>query len=159
MKGLLKKKALAVAAAAILAYGCSDSWYQLMLIQGQSMYPSYHNLQFVILEKRFGDLKAGEVVAFRCEGLDALLVKRVVAVPGDTVRIADGILYVNGVADAGTQHRGDIAYPGIVQETLTLSDGMYFVLGDNFSCSRDSRYEEVGCVSYSSIVGRVHPQK
>ena len=56
------------------------------------MYPSYHAYQMVILDKRQQDFKRGDVIAFTCEGFSALLVKRIAAVPNDTVEIVGGRL-------------------------------------------------------------------
>lgn len=59
------------------------------------MEPAYHNMQMVILEKNRTDYTYGDVIAFQCGTLNALLVKRIVACPGDRVVIREGCLYVN----------------------------------------------------------------
>lgn len=152
---------------ALLALIGAASWYvsayfaQLMIIQGQSMSPSYHGWQPVILCKRFKGLEAGDVVAFECGALDALLVKRIVGVPGDRVQIRGGVLYVNGRPDARALPngpRGGIPYPGIAEDEIKLSEDEYFVMGDNYAHSKDSRHREIGCVRERDIVGRVLPQ-
>lgn len=63
------------------------------------MEPSYHAYQIVILDKRYRDFQRGDVIAFTCEDFPALLVKRIAAVPNDTVEIVDGCLYVNHKLD------------------------------------------------------------
>ena len=141
----------------IAAYYISTYQYQLMIIQGQSMHPTYHNLQIVILDKRDKDFQAGDVIAFRCGALQAILVKRIVAVPGDTVHIMDGTLYVNGQSDAEVLYKECLTYAGIAENKLTLSKDEYFVLGDQPESSKDSRYTEIGCVKESSIAGKVLP--
>ena len=78
-----------VAIVILLAFLCSRYWFQLMLIQGESMAPTYHNLQLVVLDKRGEAYEPGEVIAFSCDGLNAVLVKRVVAGPGDTAQIVE----------------------------------------------------------------------
>lgn len=140
---------------ALSAYIVSTFYFQLMVIQGESMYPAYHNFQPVIVDKHTRDFLAGDVIAFQCETVGALLVKRIAAVPGDTVLIRDGILYVNGLPDAGTWAGGNISYAGIAENPVTLSEDEFFVLGDNHERSRDSRYEDIGCVKCSSIIGEV----
>lgn len=152
------KKAVLLAAAAVAAYSCSTNWYQLMLVHGSSMYPAYRDMQPVVLEKQFGSLHAGEVAAFWCEGLHALLVKRVAAVPGDTVQVSGGYLYVNGQRCKG-QAGKKISYAGIASVPLTLAEGEYFMLGDNYGSSKDSRHKEVGCAKQKDIVGRVLPAR
>ena len=119
------------------------------------MEPSFHNFQLVILEKDFEEIAAGDVVACKSEALQAVLVKRVVAVPGDTVQIRDGKLYVNEQPSPGQIPERIIAYPGIAAEPLTLGAGEYFLLGDNYEQSKDSRYEEINVINKNDIIGRV----
>lgn len=140
---------------AMAAYIISSFYCQFMIIQGESMYPSYQNLQLVLLNKHTKDLQAGDVIAFRCDTAKALLVKRIAAVPGDTVLIRKGILYVNGRPNTGIWAKGNISYAGIAKYPVMLSDQEYFVLGDNITYSKDSRYKEIGCVKSDSVVGKV----
>ena len=130
--------------------------FQLMLIQGESMYPTYRNCQIVVLDKKPVNLEIGDVIAFRCEYLDSFLVKRIVAGAGDIVQIKGGALYVNDIAYAVEKNL--ISYPGIASEPIQLTENEYFVLGDNFEKSKDSRYSEVGIVKNTDIIGKVYPQ-
>ena len=147
-----------------LTWYISTFWYQLMLIQGQSMEPTFHSWQLVLLEKQPKQLEAGDVIAFRCDGLQAVLVKRIVALPGERVEIRQGVLYVNGAKSevfsevCRTGAEGEIptiTYAGIAGEEIQLSAEEYFVLGDNLPYSKDSRYSIVGCVKKSDIIGKV----
>lgn len=61
----------------ILAVVVSKFFFQLMLIQGDSMLPSYHNMQLVILNKYDRDYEVGDVIAIKSKGLDAIIVKRI----------------------------------------------------------------------------------
>lgn len=139
----------------VLAYLISVYWYQLTLIQGDSMSPAYHDGQLVVLDKHSEDFEAGDVIAFYCEGLDANLVKRIVAGPEDYVIIMDGKLYVNGEPSIVCSRGVVIEYAGIAGEGIRLKPGQYFVLGDNIEDSRDSRYQEVGIVNEKYIIGKV----
>lgn len=121
------------------------------------MLPSYHNLQPVVINKKFEDILVGDVIAFRSDSFNAILIKRVVALPGDSVEIKEGTLYVNGVPDSCINSNEKITYAGIAQTQLTLGEDEYFVLGDNYAYSKDSRYEEVGCISHNNIIGKVYP--
>ena len=133
----------------------SQSWYQVMLIQGRSMEPNYHNLQLVLLEKHGLRVVAqDDVIAFRCSGLSAILVKRVVAVPGQTAVIRDGKLLVDGEAFRRYENE-TFRFSGLLSSPVSLKEGEYIVIGDNLDESRDSRYEEVGIVSADSFIGRV----
>lgn len=68
---------LVIAVVIALAIITSKFLFQLMLIQGDSMLPSYHNMQLVVLNKYDKDYEVGDVIAIRCKGLDAIIVKRI----------------------------------------------------------------------------------
>ncbi len=147
-------------AAYILAIICgvyyiSDNYFQLLLIQGDSMSPAYHNMQLTVLDRRTKEYTYGDVVAFSCGQLDAVLVKRVAAVPGDTVLIEEGILYVNGEISTVYPEEAVFQYAGTAAEPLMLAEDEYFMIGDNIAESRDSRYEDVGVINADSIMGKL----
>lgn len=123
------------------------------------MEPSYHSWQFVLLDKHTKQYGCGDVVAFRCDGLKAVLIKRVVAVPGDTVQIVDGVLRRNGAAVEDGLVNRRLDYAGIAEKAVILGENEYFLLGDNYEESKDSRYEKVGCVLEKDILGKVIPQR
>lgn len=78
-------------------------------------------------------------------------VKRVVAVPGDTVLIQNGVLYVNGMASAWVDMK--IMDPGIAEVELVLELDEYFCMGDNPGSSEDSRSANIGPVKERDIIG------
>ena len=100
----------------------------------------------------------GDIIVFRSDlttaaGSAKLLVKRIVAVPGDTVSIADGQVYVNGEAsDASYTKDG---FTGGSMPEVTVPAGHVFVLGDNRQNSTDSRSPVVGFVDINAIKGKV----
>ena len=80
-----------------------------------------------------------------------------IGLPGETVQIKKGKVYING-----KKLKSDIYCitkyidePGIAEEPLELGKDEYFCLGDNRPVSYDSRYEEVGSVHRSEIIGKV----
>ena len=116
------------------------------------MEPSYHNLQLVLINKQIKSYSRGDVIVFRKKGISGLLIKRVVACPGDNLIIKDGTLFVNG------QPVDDLPYidiPGRAEKELSLEEGYYFMLGDNVNHSIDSRSDEIGDVAQTQIIGRV----
>lgn len=122
------------------------------------MLPSYHNLQMVFVDKRVDRYRRGDVVAFYCEGLDErriVLVKRLVAVPGDTVQITEGTLLVNGRVSEWFPNREMFNDPGIAAELIRLDEDAYFVIGDNITESKDSRHESIGVISMEQLIGKV----
>ena len=99
--------------------------------------------------------KAGDVIVFYPNGNERshYYVKRVIAVPGDTVEISDGVVYVNGYA-YDEEDTEVIEYPGLAQDLITVAEDEYFVLGDNRNDSEDSRYANIGNIPKEHIVGK-----
>lgn len=139
----------------IIAFYVSNHYYQIMLIQGDSMLPSYHNMQFVVLDRYDRQYSYNDVIAFECDGLSTVLVKRIAACPNDEVVIKNRTLYVNGAVSEVYPLDTEFEYAGQLESPIVLSDTQYIVIGDNISRSKDSRYAEVGCVSESSIIGKI----
>jgi signal peptidase I len=127
-------------------------------VVGASMESTLYNGQGVLID-RFSYVlsspKVGDVVVFLPNGNENAhyYVKRVVAVPGDEVRIENGVLYVNGEKSAWTDEK--ILDAGIAENTLTMGKGEYFCMGDNTNNSEDSRSANVGPVKDTDIVGKV----
>lgn len=97
--------------------------------------------------------KISDVVVFKQGTNEHMYIKRVVAVPGDTVQIVDGQLYVNDALVKADYDK--IADPGIAAERLTLAEDEFFVLGDNRNNSEDSRSDTVGPILKDEIIGKV----
>lgn len=151
----MKKKILTLALIAMMAYHISNNFLQILLVNGQSMYPTYHNFQLVILTKFNSDYNPNDVIAFKSSGVDATLIKRIVGVPGDYIIIKDGILYVNN--SSYFENGVILEYAGIAEKLIHLKADEYFVLGDNYQQSIDSRYEEIGCICKNDILGKIYP--
>lgn len=143
----------------LITFFVSKYYYQICLIHGKSMEPTYHNWQLTLIDKRANVPEAGTVVAVRCDALNAVIVKRVVAVPGDILVIRDGVLYVNGTKSTAVSPSAYYENAGIAADIIVLEDGEYFLLGDNCAESVDSRNESVGVISASDILGTIIPQR
>ena len=146
----------------ILLTGCicyllSHYVIQLYFVSGSSMEPTYTSGQPVLLRK-FGlpdCLDYNDVVVIRHETLHRDIVKRIVALPGDTVQITEGILYVNDVPQPTPDGFSLMEDAGNAAVPITLQPGEYFVLGDNRNHSIDSRFGEVGIIRGTMIVGKI----
>lgn len=139
----------------IITFCISKYCIQFTLIQGDSMLPAYHSWQLVIVNKLNTTYSYGDVITFSSETLHTTLVKRIVAMPGDTVQIINGILYVNQITSSAQTPGKKIANPGAAATPIILSPNEYFVLGDNYDVSKDSRYPEIGCIKKSAVIGKV----
>ena len=82
-------------------------------------------------------------------------IKRIIGLPGETVRIADGRVYINEVPlDDGSEFNR-ISLAGIADKPIKLDEDEYFVVGDNHQASEDSRYEKIGNIARYRIIGKV----
>lgn len=119
-------------------------------IDGSSMYPTLVDGEHVITARRFVDYEAGDIVAFNFveeDGTESFHVKRIVGMPGDTVTVDGTQVFVNdqlAVAD------GIVDYG---QATYELSASQYFMMGDNYQDSYDSRLH--GPVEEKQIFGEI----
>ena len=124
---------------------------------GDSMNPTLVNGQEILINRLVYivfEPAQGDVIVFKPNGNENAhtYVKRVVAVPGDTVRIMNGILYVNG--EPTEIYSDNIADPGIAALELSVGENEYFVMGDNPNSSDDSRNANIGNVKLDTITGK-----
>lgn len=125
---------------------------------GPSMEPSLYNGQSIFLNRliyKVASPRKGDVIVFLPNGNEKshYYVKRVVGVPGDTLYIKNGLLYVND--EAAEEYFNDrIAEPGLLESEVTLEEDEYFVIGDNCNNSEDSRSANIGTVKKSYIIGK-----
>ena len=120
-------------------------------VEGESMENTYQegDLEWCF---RLGSIDRGDVVVCSVEGKQ--LIKRVVGMPGDTIRVDDSGVYINGkLYKEGYLRDGETFYGGELAEGVTLGSDEYVVLGDNRWVSRDSRV--FGPISRNQIVGVV----
>ena len=82
-------------------------------------------------------------------------IRRVIALPGETIQIMDGTVYINGYPLKEEYASGATAYGGIVASQLTLDNDEYFVMADNRSNNFDSRDSTVGPILRDDILGKV----
>ena len=149
---------LAVFLVVLLCWYVSKYHYQLMLVDGQSMEPTFRDKAVVLLDKHYAQRKTGDVVYCRCESVGRYIVKRIAAVPGDSIKAQNGVLYINGLPSVPLPEESLRAEYISDDETL-IPDGMYFLLGDNTEESVDSRYEIVGLMPESDILAKVITKK
>ena len=127
--------------------------YTTAVIEGDSMFPSLHVADYILVERGYDTPLRGDVVVYDSTGREGeaiRVVKRVVAVPGDAVRVDSGQAYVNGLVEECEDCvliDGDTSIPEYIVPDETL-----FVLGDNRPYSLDSRH--YGPVPIDSVIGQ-----
>jgi signal peptidase I len=136
------------------------NFFSFYLVSGDSMAPTLKNNNYLIVRKPVLNnpkYKRGDVIVFNAAIKNSLqsnkdLVKRVIAVPGDTVKIENNHVYVNNQIMSENylkddQTKGDLE--------VIVEENRYFVLGDNREVSLDSREGAIGLIKDNEILGKV----
>ncbi len=117
-------------------------------VDGDSMNKTFNDGDILILYK-LSNIERFDIVVLHEEADDEKIIKRIIGMPGDTVAIKDGDIYIND-----EKIDDEYAY-GMTSDydRITLKDDEYFILGDNRLISKDSRY--FGPVKEKDIKGKV----
>lgn len=141
---------ITVAAVAVLV---ATLWLPVLQIYGSSMTPTLQDGEIVFSVKT-SEMEQGDIIAFYYN--NKILVKRVIAGPGDWVNIdEDGTVYVND-AQLDEPYLAEKAFGDAdIELPYQVPDGKIFVMGDHRATSVDSRHTTVGCVAQEQIVGKI----
>ncbi len=151
---------VAVAAVLILAFGTAKYFCHVEQVYDNAMESTLSSGQKVLVNTiayRTSSPKRGDLVVFRIGNSEFAntYIRRVIGVPGDTIRIEDGQIILNDETFVEEQDFPQIMDAGLAENTVTLGNEEYFVLGDNRNSSEDSRSAVIGNVSKNSMEGRV----
>lgn len=132
---------------------------QRTVVMGHSMEPTLSDQDNLLVDKlsyRLHDPKRFDVVVFPYQYADkTYFIKRIIGLPGETVRIDDtGSIYINDELLMEAYGKEVIEDPGLARDGITLDADEYFVLGDNRNDSSDSRFVSVGNIKGSQIIGK-----
>ena len=127
-------------------------------VSGHSMEPTLQHGDNLIVDKisyRFREPERYEIIVFPYQYKEnTYYIKRIIGLPGETVEIIEGSVYINGEKLKEDYTATEINDVGIVSEKITLGGDEYFVLGDDRDKSEDSRMADVGNVKRSYIYGK-----
>lgn len=151
----------------VIAFGmarCFTSYVAFQsTVEGISMEPSLENRDSIIIDEFsyiVGSPKRYDIVVFPVDkniiGEEkSYFIKRVIGLPGETVYISDGKVYINNSLLKDEKYGKElIKDAGLASKPLTLGKDEYFVLGDNRNMSTDSRSSVVGVVEKKDIIGK-----
>ena len=129
--------------------------YAPIMVKGESMYPTLHNKDIMILDKikyKYSSIERFDIVVIRNDGKN--IIKRVIGLPGDSVDYIDSNLYINGKMYVEKYLDSDVKtlLNGSDFEVDNIPDDCYFVLGDNREVSKDSR--SIGLIKKKDIEGK-----
>lgn len=132
---------------------------QRTIVDGESMENTLSDGDHLYVEKvsyRLNLLKRFDIIVFYPYGRDneEYYVKRIIGMPGETIQIIDGTIYIEGEILEEHYGKEPIIDPGRAAEPILLKDDEYFVMGDNRNISKDSRYTVVGNVEKKNIGGK-----
>lgn len=126
-------------------------------IESHSMQPNFQEGQFILVNKlafKLGSPTRGEVIVFHNpQNTDEDYIKRVIGLPGDSIRIQDQQVYINEKPLAQPYATNPFP-PGYQFGPQIVPPDHLFVMGDNRPNSRDSRFPEVGAISEDLVVGK-----
>lgn len=149
---------LGIAISILLAFILTRFFVFGIVMRGDSMKPTIENRQICIsnrLSYKIGNPKRDDIIVFKASAESKIYyIKRVIAVPGDTVWIKDGKILVNN-KEIKKYSDEDILSEGLATNKITLGKDQYFVLGDNYNSGEDSRVASIGNVKKENILGKV----
>lgn len=148
-----------IIAVILLAYFLVEYAVEKTTVVGESMETTLQEGDKIVINKlayRFSKPKRFDVIVFKQSGKEHSYynIKRIIGLPGETVQIKDGVVYINDEPIKEKSAVDVIKNPGLSVEPIILEDKEYFVLGDNRNLSEDSRFANIGNVVFDDIIGK-----
>lgn len=147
--------AVTLALAAVVAI----FFFQSITMEESSMEPTLQTGERFFINKlvyKFTSPDRGDIIAFTKDGSDdaPIHIKRIIGLPGETIEIRDGVIYIDGQVYQEDEDLPQITNPGLAEDGVSLDNDEYFVLGDNRNNSQDSRAANVGLIHRDELLGR-----
>lgn len=129
----------------------------MIVVQGESMETTLEDGAIVLIEKvsyRSKEPRRNDIVVVTSASKEQYI-KRIIGLPGETVRIRKGNVFIDGKKMQECMEFEEIVDGGMAREKIVLGEDEYFLLGDNRNHSKDSRNPELGIVNQSQFDGKV----
>jgi signal peptidase I len=135
---------------------------QPFYVKGASMEPNFHDHEYLIIDEisyRFKDPKRGDIVVFRYpKNPQEYFIKRIIGLPNETIEFEEGKIFIydnnsERVELVEEYLPEDLKTYSLGQNSFTIDENEYFVMGDNRNSSKDSR--SFGPIADSYIIGKV----
>lgn len=148
-----------VVVSVFLAFVATFAFGSKTSVIGVSMEPNLYNGQEILINRFQYEIvppKRGDVIVFLPNGNvnSHYYVKRVVGLPGESIQIKEGKIFIDGVMLENGFNYDKIADGGNAKNEVLLGTGEYFVLGDNVNSSEDSRSASLGTIRRDTILGK-----
>lgn len=157
---ILLQRFVELAICVVIAYGLSAAFNHFIgthtIVDGSSMEPTLHNEDVLAVNKigyALHDPERFDIIVFPYDD-ESYYIKRIIGLPGETIEIANGVIYINGSVLDENYGLEEMHGPDDNFEATTLGADEYFVLGDNRNGSKDSRSLDVGFIKKDTIIGK-----
>lgn len=143
-----------------IAYGLAAAFNHFIgthtIVDGSSMEATLHDEDVLAVNKigyALHDPERYDIIVFPYDD-ESYYIKRIIGLPGETVEIVNGIIYINGSVLDESYGLEEMHEPNDNFSAVTLGADEYFVLGDNRNLSKDSRSSDVGFIKKDKIIGK-----